>query len=145
MSTRHEKWVLEHAGKPRIFDVDTKAVDKEGTWVRVRRRVLNRGIEKEELLFALNDHPSGRLGMPNANTGAAFFKGVDELPMLLQERIAVLKIAEAGRVVPGIGKRWSNIVLAMVFEWTRFYDDAFRFFTIEVDCEAIHDSVRSGQ
>lgn len=137
MSTHPEKWIAGHEGKPRIFDIDTKAVDKESTWVRVCRRVLNRGIEKEELLFALNDHPSVRLGQRSAQPGTTFFRGLDDLPPILRERIAVLKMAEAGTVIPCIGKRWPNTI-ASGQNWARAGDDEYRFFTIEVDCEAIY-------
>lgn len=142
MSTHPEKWIAGHEGKPRIFDIDTKAVDRESTWVRVCRRILNRGIEKDELFFALNDHPSTRLGARSAQPGTTFFKGLKDLPMILQERIAILKMADAGVAIPCVGKRWPHVVPSAP-SWARIDDDGFRFFTIEVDCEAIHDAIRS--
>jgi hypothetical protein len=105
------EWMFPTASAaPRIFDINLAAVDQERDgWTQVKMRMVNVGPQKSlmgiSLGAALMHPPPSRAqvkGLPTHH-----FTKYEMLPTWMQERIAILNIADADRYIPGIGIRWT--------------------------------------
>lgn len=85
---------------PALFDLRMGAVDPQHPWVSVTRITQAWNIHKEWM-----NHPSTRMG---ATASSCTLPEITDLPVWVQERIAVLNIAPDDTHVPGIGRRWAR-------------------------------------
>lgn len=139
MALDGNRWLHVPDGAPAIFDVDLYSVSPMGSWVQVRKRLASEGFEGRTIENAVTIHPSSRLTRQRAmgfapEVGSCFLKSPEHLPAWLRERIAVLNISDAGTYVPGIGKRWSSILLDRA-ELPLKIDPAKRWYTVLHGCE----------
>lgn len=135
----HTRWLTDTFNQaPSIYDVDLNAVDQDAPWVRVKRRTVDMksapwmphmlGLDS-----AMESHPTTRVQVKGVDV--AYFKSLEDLPMWLRERIAVLNIADAGDWIKGVGKRWTLSEYAKTPNWSRDLNNTGRCYTIEMNCE----------
>ena len=84
---------------PCIFDVNMRCVDEVSPWVQLRKRA--------RMALAAHIHPAAI--DPNiVPHNTLHLTSPDALPQWVQNRIAVLNMADPGMWIDGVGKRWTS-------------------------------------
>jgi hypothetical protein len=115
------------------------AVDPDAPWVKVRRQLVQTMAYEWSPTIAIEaafvTHPSARVKLEALQV--SHMLSISHLPVWMQERIAVLNIADAGTWIRGVGKRWPYISSARRGDWRLDTSHLGRQYTLDVNCEGV--------